>query len=153
MKLQRDVSLQAHNTLAVPATARWFSSVSSTAELIESIHYSQHESLQRLILGGGSNIVLGGDFDGLVIHLNLRGIELLGEEGESVRVRVAAGENWDDFVRYSLSRGWYGLENLSAIPGSVGAARSRISVLTGLSLVRCSNLSRVTISIVPAFVR
>lgn len=122
MKVQHAVSLQAFNTLAVPAAARFFVSVSSEAELVEAIDYSKRESLPRLILGGGSNIVLGGDFDGLVIHLNLSGVEVLGEEGESVRVRVAAGENWDDFVRYSLSRQWYGLENLSAIPGSVGAA-------------------------------
>lgn len=122
MKAQSDVSLQALNTLAVPATARLFTSVNSIAELTEAIDYSQRNSLSRLILGGGSNIVLGDDFDGLVIHLNLRGIELLGAQDDSVRVRVAAGENWDDFVRYSLSQDWYGLENLSAIPGSVGAA-------------------------------
>lgn len=122
MKAQHDVSLQALNTLAVPATARLFTSVNSVAELAKAIRYSQREGLPLLILGGGSNIVLGGDFDGLVIHLNLRGIDLIAEADDRIRVRVAAGENWDEFVRYSLSRHWFGLENLSAIPGSVGAA-------------------------------
>lgn len=122
MKPEHRVSLTSFNTLAVPAVARYFVAVTSVEELREAIRFSGAENLPRLIVGGGSNIVLSGDFPGLVIHLQLAGIELLEEGDEHVTIRVAAGENWDALVQYSLAQNWYGLENLSAIPGSVGAA-------------------------------
>ena len=121
MNLQHDVSLQACNTLAVPARARYFVAVHSEDELFEAVQFSAEKGLARLILGGGSNIVLSSDFDGIVIHLCMKGIESQSSAG-SITVNVAAGENWDELVQYSLAQGWYGLENLSAIPGNVGAA-------------------------------
>ncbi|WP_372764956.1 UDP-N-acetylmuramate dehydrogenase [Litorivivens sp.] len=122
MKLQQAVSLQPFNTLAVPARARYLVAVDSLGALQEAVDYSRQQGLERMVLGGGSNIVLASDFPGLVIQLNLRGSEILEERADAVTVQVAAGENWDDFVRFSLDQGWYGLENLSAIPGNVGAA-------------------------------
>lgn len=122
MKLERDVSLQQYNTLTVPALARYFVAVHNDNELQEAIRFSEDQALPRLILGGGSNIVLSSDFDGLVIHLCMRGIELGSTSSGRIKIRVAAGENWDQWVQYSLEQGWYGLENLSAIPGNVGAA-------------------------------
>ncbi len=122
MKPQSDVSLQALNTLAVPARARYLIPASSITDLREALAFTRERALPLLILGGGSNIVLSGDFDGVVIALQLRGITCVAEHEDWVELSVAAGENWDDFVRYSLAQGWFGLENLSAIPGSVGAA-------------------------------
>ncbi|MFT5605337.1 MAG: UDP-N-acetylmuramate dehydrogenase [Paracoccaceae bacterium] len=122
MNVQQSISLQAYNTLAVPAVARYFVEVHSDAQLREAITFSEDKALARLILGGGSNIVLSSDFDGLVIHLCMQGIESLEVSPGLVQVSVAAGENWDELVRHSLAQGWYGLENLSAIPGNVGAA-------------------------------
>jgi UDP-N-acetylmuramate dehydrogenase len=78
--------------------------------------------LHRLVLGGGSNILLTGDFDGLVLHICSTGIEKAGEDAHAIYVRVAAGENWHGFVQWTLKQGLAGLENLSLIPGSVGAA-------------------------------
>jgi UDP-N-acetylmuramate dehydrogenase len=78
--------------------------------------------LQRLVLGGGSNILLTGNVDGLVLQMCGRGIDVVGETGDATLVRAAAGENWHRFVLATLERGLPGLENLSLIPGSVGAA-------------------------------
>ena len=122
MTPQSDVSLQALNTLAVPARARYLTPANSIEDLREALAFARERALPSLILGGGSNIVLSGDFDGVVIPLQLRGITCLTEQEDWVELSVAAGENWDDFVRYSLAQGWFGLENLSAIPGNVGAA-------------------------------
>ncbi|HRE18910.1 MAG TPA: UDP-N-acetylmuramate dehydrogenase [Rhodocyclaceae bacterium] len=76
----------------------------------------------RFILGGGSNLVLSGDVEGLLIHVGLRGKRLTGEDADAWYVTAAAGENWHDFVQWTLVQGWPGLENLSLIPGTVGAA-------------------------------
>ena len=121
MNLQENVSLQACNTLAVPAYARYFVAVHSEQELAEAVRFSVEKRLARLILGGGSNIVLSSNFDGLVIHLRMTGVEVESLQ-DRFNVTVSAGENWDELVQYSLTQGWYGLENLSAIPGNVGAA-------------------------------
>jgi UDP-N-acetylmuramate dehydrogenase len=74
------------------------------------------------VLGGGSNLILTGDFDGLVLHVRIPGRELVAEDDDAWTVRAGAGENWHDFVCWTLERGWPGLENLSLIPGTVGAA-------------------------------
>jgi UDP-N-acetylmuramate dehydrogenase len=76
----------------------------------------------RFVLGGGSNLVLAGDFDGLVLHVAIPGRTLAGEDAGAWYVRAGAGENWHDFVQWTLAQGWPGLENLSSIPGTVGAA-------------------------------
>lgn len=115
-------NLQKHNTLAVPAIADWFVGVSSDQELREALARAGEDSLPFLILGGGSNLVLRDDFHGLVIHLQTKGKTLVEETDDYVLLRVAAGENWHSLVEYTLGQGFYGLENLSLIPGSVGAA-------------------------------
>jgi UDP-N-acetylmuramate dehydrogenase len=77
---------------------------------------------RRFVLGGGSNLVLTGDFDGLALHMAIAGRRLAGEDAEAWYVRAGAGENWHGFVQWTLARGWPGLENLALIPGTVGAA-------------------------------
>jgi len=120
--IQKSVSLQPFNTLAVPAKAAFFSRCTTHSQLITSLNFAKQESLAVLILGEGSNTVFSKDFDGLVILNRLAGIEVLREDSNEVLVRVAAGENWHEFVRYALQKNWHGLENLALIPGLVGAA-------------------------------
>ena len=118
--LQQNVNLQSFNTLGVAAHAKEFLCLDQIYQCAELPALCRDKSV--LVLGGGSNVVLAGDFSGLVVLNRLQGIEVLERDNSCVRVKVAGGENWDHFVAYALERGWYGLENLSAIPGSVGAA-------------------------------
>jgi UDP-N-acetylmuramate dehydrogenase len=114
--------LSQYNSLAVPARAAFYVSVSSVDQLREALAFARSEGLPRLILGGGSNLVLTGDFPGLVIHLRLQGKEQLAEDEQHVWLKVAAGESWSALVEYTLDNHCWGLENLSLIPGTVGAA-------------------------------
>ena len=120
--LQQHISLLSYNTFGLPAQARWFARIDSLATLRAGLADARVQGLRRLILGGGSNVVLTGDFDGLVLHMASRGVELVGEAGDAVWVRAQAGEAWHGFVLHTLQQGWFGLENLSLIPGTVGAA-------------------------------
>jgi UDP-N-acetylmuramate dehydrogenase len=115
-------NLQKFNTLAVPALAQYFVSVKTDDELREALAFARTENLPLLLLGGGSNIVLRADFPGLVVQIKSQGREVVDENDECVWLKVAAGENWHQLVEYSLDNALYGLENLSLIPGSVGAA-------------------------------
>ena len=115
-------NLQKSNTLAVPALAQYFVSVKTDDELREALTFARTEKLPLLLLGGGSNIVLRDDFPGLVIQIKSQGRDVIDENNEYVWLKVAAGENWHQLVEYSLDNSLYGLENLSLIPGSVGAA-------------------------------
>jgi UDP-N-acetylmuramate dehydrogenase len=115
-------SLTAYNTLGLPAQAEFLVTVDSIAQLAATARDPDHVGRRRFVLGGGSNLVLTGDFPGLVLRMNLKGKGLVGEDGEHHYIAVAAGENWSDFVRWTLKQGWPGLENLSLIPGTAGAA-------------------------------
>jgi UDP-N-acetylmuramate dehydrogenase len=115
-------SLRAHNSFGIDAKARAYLAVQNTEMLAAVRADPELAAMPRLVLGGGSNILLTGDFDGLVLHLCSRGMRITGEDAGAVQVSAAAGENWHDFVRWTLAQGLGGLENLSLIPGSVGAA-------------------------------
>ncbi|MES2823783.1 MAG: UDP-N-acetylmuramate dehydrogenase [Pseudomonadota bacterium] len=115
-------NLQNHNTLASPVVAQFFVSVKTETELLEAIKFAHEKELPLLVLGGGSNIVLRDDFAGLVLHINLLGKKLVSEDDSFFYVEAAAGENWHEFVTFCLDSHYSGLENLSLIPGSVGAA-------------------------------
>ncbi|MCL2831061.1 MAG: UDP-N-acetylmuramate dehydrogenase [Betaproteobacteria bacterium] len=118
----RDADLSAANTLRLPARAGCFVSVADPAQLPVLRAWSAQQGLRRFVLGGGSNLVLTGDFDGLVLHVAIPGKALAGEDGEAWYVRAGAGECWNEFVLWTLAQGWPGLENLVGIPGSAGAA-------------------------------
>ncbi len=115
-------NLQNYNTLASPVHAEFFVTVKDDAELIAALKFAHEKELPLLILGGGSNIVLYDDFPGLAIHIQFFGKELVREDELYVYVKAAAGENWNDFVEYCLDEHYWGLENLTLIPGNVGAA-------------------------------
>ena len=122
LNLQPDACLAPFNTLALPGKAAGLITIAATAELLELAADPVLSRRRRFILGGGSNLVLGGDFDGLVLRLAIGGRELVEEDGEAWYIRAGAGENWHQFVRWTLDQGYPGLENLSLIPGTVGAA-------------------------------
>lgn len=121
-QLVHDVPLAGRNTFGIAASAATFLPLTDSA-MLASLHADAAlAGLPRLVLGGGSNILLTRDFPGLVIHMQLQGKALQDEDEQVWRIRVAAGENWHDFVLWTLEQGYGGLENLSLIPGSVGAA-------------------------------
>lgn len=119
---QENVELKAHNSLGVNATARYFTSVRIQPQLQAAMRWAMENDQPWLLLGGGSNLVLADDVPGLVISLETTGRRLVHEDDEHVWVRVQAGENWHQLVRWTLEQGWSGLENLSLIPGTAGAA-------------------------------
>lgn len=122
--IDRDVDLSARNTLRLPARAAAFATISSPEMLSEVSQQWRQEAPggRRFILGGGSNLVLTQNFNGLVLQMALRGRQKLGEDDDAYYIAAAAGEDWDSFVQWTLAEGWPGLENLSLIPGTVGAA-------------------------------
>lgn len=113
-----NIDLLPHNTLALPGRAAHYLRVTEPAQLTT----PELNSEKRFVLGGGSNLVLTGDFPGLVLHMAIPGKCLLSEDAEAWYIEAGAGENWHDFVQWTLAQGWPGLENLSLIPGTVGAA-------------------------------
>lgn len=120
MEVLEHKSLKNFNTFGIDCKARYFVSVSDLSELEEALKLGIHENL--LVLGGGSNMLLTRDVDALVVHLDLRGIEVISEDESEVKLKVMAGENWHDLVMYCVDKNWGGIENLSLIPGNVGTA-------------------------------
>lgn len=110
------------NCLAIPAFAEAWVEVEELEELQAALELARKESWPVMVMGSGSNMVLGDQIPGLIIHNNLRGISVEERSGEKVRIRCAAGENWHELVTDCVGRGYYGIENLALIPGTVGAA-------------------------------
>ncbi len=115
-------SLKPFNTFAVEARARWFAEAHGDEDVREALGCADRLGVPLWILGGGSNLLLTGDVAALVLHMESRGVRVLADEGERVILEAEAGEPWHPFVLHSLELGLGGLENLSLIPGTVGAA-------------------------------
>lgn len=115
-------SLQGRNTLRVPARTNLLIDVRKATALQELFGYAMLKTQPLLVLGEGSNILFTRDWPGVVLSMHARGITILDEDSDRGRLRVEAGENWNDFVHWSLGHGFAGLENLVLIPGTVGAA-------------------------------
>ncbi|WPO98767.1 UDP-N-acetylmuramate dehydrogenase [Pseudomonas sp. HR96] len=122
LQLQPDVSLKPFNTFGIDVRADWLVQASSQAQIVEALAVAQARQWPVLVIGGGSNLLLAGDIPGLVLRVATRGIRLLDDDGERVVVEAEAGEPWHGFVLHTLGLGLAGLENLSLIPGTVGAA-------------------------------
>lgn len=126
MNFRENVSLKNYNTFGVDVSAKYFAEVSSVEELIsEFASWQIPTDIAKspiLFLGGGSNVLFTKDFDGLVIHLDLKGISEKTEDENHVLVTAKAGENWHQFVLHNLEKNYGGLENLSLIPGNVGTS-------------------------------
>ncbi|HXB45705.1 MAG TPA: UDP-N-acetylmuramate dehydrogenase [Puia sp.] len=120
MQIQQNISLRQFNTFGIDVAARYFASFTNDEELAELL--KPDSTLKTLVLGGGSNILFTKTFDGLILKNDTKGIELIKEDSHYVYVKAGAGENWHQFVQYCLQRNWQGIENLSLIPGNVGAS-------------------------------
>ena len=122
MKIQYNIPLKSFNTFGIDATAKEFVEVTTLDELIVLVSTFNFSSRKILVVGGGSNLLLTQNFDGMVIKNSIRGIEVINEDENTVWVKAMAGERWHEFVLFCIDRGYAGVENLSLIPGCVGAA-------------------------------
>lgn len=122
LSVHEQQSLQRYNTFGVAVAARWYAEAASDGEVREALEAARQRGAELLVLGGGSNLLLTADLDAFVLRMVSRGRRLLGERGRQVLVEAEAGEPWHPFVQWTLEQGLAGLENLSLIPGTVGAA-------------------------------
>jgi UDP-N-acetylmuramate dehydrogenase len=120
MQIQENISLKPYNSFGIDVMARQFASFNGTDDLARLIEESATE--QKFILGGGSNILFTGNYDGLVLKNEVKGIQKINEDDEFVYIQAGAGENWHTFVLTCIENNWGGVENLSLIPGNVGAS-------------------------------
>lgn len=119
MNIAHDVSLKKYNTFGIDAKASSFVSVSTLDELKEALSTT---TKRKFVLGGGSNMLIKNDIAALVIHINLKGIEVVKEDNDSIWLEVAAGENWHSFVMHCVNNNYGGVENLALIPGNTGTS-------------------------------
>lgn len=122
LQFEHNASLKPFNTLGLNSRARYLASLSTEDDLLAVLQSVTAKRLPVFVLSGGSNVLLSEYIDALVIRPLLRGIRVLDDSPQHILVEVMAGEEWHPFVQYALAQGWYGLENLSLIPGYVGAA-------------------------------
>ena len=122
MKVVKNISLKNLNTFGVDVKSKYFVEVYSEEGLKQVLNSEEFPNQQKIILGGGSNILFTKDFDGLVIKNSISGMKILDEDNKSVIVEAGAGVIWDELVKYCIDKNIGGIENLSYIPGTVGAA-------------------------------
>ena len=123
MQIQQNFSLRSYNTFGIDVAAAYFASFASLEELAELTTFCEEKNhLPQLVLGGGSNVLFTQDFRGIVLKNDIKGIELVKEDATHYYVRSAGGENWHQFVLFCLENNYAGVENLSLIPGNVGAS-------------------------------
>ncbi|MCC7303576.1 MAG: UDP-N-acetylmuramate dehydrogenase [Bacteroidia bacterium] len=121
MIIRENCSLKAYNTFGMDVKARFIAEVDQVEEFIQLLSNPPFSQLPRLILGGGSNVLLTKDVEGVVIVNCIKGMRVVREDDNHVWVRAGAGENWHEVVTWAVDHGWGGIENLSLIPGSAGA--------------------------------
>ena len=150
MKVTHNASLKNYNTFGIDAKATSLITVESVEELKSVLKNSYSEDL--FILGGGSNMLLTQDIKATVLHIDLKGIEVISETEDTVLVNSMAGENWHEFVLFTLANNWGGLENLSLIPGNVGTSPIQNIGAYGVELkdhfVSCNAINIQTLQVV-----
>ncbi|HEX8507126.1 MAG TPA: FAD-binding protein, partial [Hymenobacter sp.] len=124
MLLEENVSLRPYNTFGLDVRARYFARFASADELRQLLKLPEVQAAEKLVLGGGSNLLFTQDFNGVVLKNEIRGLEITSEDADAntALVRAGAGESWHGLVEYALDQDLSGIENLSLIPGTVGAA-------------------------------
>ncbi len=122
MQLEEFKELQEYTTMRVQAQARYFMDIQSEQDLFVCVTDPLLREYPVFVLGGGSNVLFVHDYAGVVVHMNIKGIEVVAESATMITLKVAAGEKWNDLVEYAISHDWGGIENLIMIPGTVGAA-------------------------------
>jgi UDP-N-acetylmuramate dehydrogenase len=120
--LRENYSLKKHNSFGIDARTRYFAEADNEPDLISLLKHNPAPRLPVLVLGEGSNILFISDYDGIILHPKITGIEIISETNDFLTVRAGAGENWDRFVAWAVDKELGGIENLSLIPGSVGAS-------------------------------
>ncbi|RAJ83288.1 UDP-N-acetylmuramate dehydrogenase [Chitinophaga dinghuensis] len=137
MLISENVLLKPYNTFGISATARYFAPFTNKEALAALLADSRVANHPRMILGGGSNILLTKDYDGAMLKNEIKGIEIIGEDNEHVYVKAGAGENWNGFVQHCIGQQLAGLENLSLIPGNVGASPMQNIGAYGVEIKDC----------------
>jgi UDP-N-acetylmuramate dehydrogenase len=122
VQIEENKDLKAFNTFGFNVKAKYFATIQSKDELQELIHTDLYQREKRLILGGGSNVLFKKDFNGLLIKVDLKGMTVMSQSEDSILLKVASGEAWHELVLHCVENNWGGIENLSLIPGLVGAA-------------------------------
>ena len=118
----KNYSLKNYNSFRVNHKANFFLKIENDKSLIDFLSDKKFKNEKKLIIGGGSNILFTKDYEGVILYSCIKGIHILEENDNHIKLKVGSGENWDDFVKFCVNKNWYGIENLSLIPGSVGAA-------------------------------
>ncbi|MDH6357392.1 UDP-N-acetylmuramate dehydrogenase [Parabacteroides sp. PF5-9] len=122
MKIEQNYSLEKQNTFHLPVMARWFMEYETEEELQRILRDEYFQECSSLHIGGGSNLLFLNDYNGIIVHSLIKGMEVVEETTDQVILRVGAGELWDDVVAFAAAKEWGGIENLSHIPGEAGAA-------------------------------
>ncbi len=122
MQIIKNASLKAYNSFGVDVSAHYLVTLDKPDDIAKLLENSTFKDLPLMVLGSGSNVLFRDNYPGVIALMHFSGIEKLDADQQFVYLKAAAGENWHELVRYSLTQGWQGLENLSLIPGSVGAA-------------------------------
>jgi UDP-N-acetylmuramate dehydrogenase len=122
LQIKENVNLKSFNTFGIEVYCDYLAEINSIQDFLSLVQNDVYKSKNKLIIGGGSNLLFTKDFKGIIIKNNLKGIEIVSENENDVVVKVAAGEVWHEFVLWSLDKNYAGLENLSLIPGCVGAS-------------------------------
>lgn len=122
MNIKKNFSLSSYNSFRVDHNSSYFIKIKSKSQLIKFLKDERYLNENKLILGGGSNILFTKDFNGVILLNKIKGISKLKEDENHVFLRAGSGESWDQFVSFCVENKYYGIENLSLIPGSVGAA-------------------------------
>lgn len=135
MNIQSNISLRPYNTFGIDVPAKYFAAIHTLEELKECIQTHRH--LPMLILGGGSNVLFTKPYEGLVLNIQLKGKEIERQEGNTAYVKAAAGEQWHEFVLWTMEQQLGGIENMSLIPGNIGAAPMQNIGAYGVELKDC----------------
>jgi UDP-N-acetylmuramate dehydrogenase len=122
IEIKQNIQLKPFNTFGIQALAAYYAIANSVDDIKDILSQPQVKSMPLLVLGGGSNLLLTQNFNGLVLHIKIEGIDLIEETEDYVIIKAGAGETWHQFVQYCIAKNYAGVENLSLIPGSVGAA-------------------------------
>ena len=123
MRIEENYSLEKHNTFHLPVKARWFMEYTNEEELGRIFRDEYFQECLSLHIGSGSNLLFINDFNGVILHSQIKGISVAKETDDSVLLRIGAAEKWDDVVAYAVSKGWGGIENLSRHSGRSRSSR------------------------------
>lgn len=122
MKIEENISLKSYHSFGCQVVADYFTRITNSADIPSCIEWSKNKQLPLLIIGGGSNLLFTKKINALVVKVEISGIKKITENATQVILSVGAGENWHHFVNYCVQKSWGGVENLSLIPGTVGAS-------------------------------